>query len=249
MSLALEPLRRVVEWLDEPPLAFANGLTHIDPKVGIPAAGPWSRDRPNHPASVTAGFIGTADCVAKARSWLSRAAQGVDGDDDHHPFCGFQPDGPFASQLRTNGPEAKITASEIRDLTADRLKRLDGLKHLLDLIDNRLAKLASLDAQPNLVFIALPADITKRYWAVHQMNRGVETVWNLRAGIKARAMQRGLRTQLLRQETIESDLEAHTSDLDHPADLAWNLFTAVYFKPAGSHGRRSASPREPATWA
>ncbi|HEY3034257.1 MAG TPA: hypothetical protein VGJ54_06320, partial [Streptosporangiaceae bacterium] len=102
-----------------------------------------------------------------------------------------------------------------------------------DLIDNRLAKLASLDAPPTLVFVALPAEITKRYWAVHQMNRGVETVWNLRAGIKARAMQRGLRTQLLQQETIESDLEAHTSDLDHPADLAWNLFTAVYFKAGG----------------
>jgi hypothetical protein len=35
--------------------------------------------------------------------------------------------------------------------------------------------------------------------------RGVKTVWNLRAGIKAHTMQRGLRTQLLRQETIESD--------------------------------------------
>jgi hypothetical protein len=233
MSLTLKPLRPVIEWLDEPVLAFADGLTHIDPKVGIPAAGPWSREHSNHPASVTAGFIGTADCISKARGWLSRAAQGVDGDDDHHPFCGFQPSGPFASQLRTNGPEAKITASEIRDLTADKLRRLDGLKLLLDLIDNRLAKLASLDAPPTLVFIALPSDITRRYWAVHQMNRGVETVWNLRAGIKARAMQRGLRTQLLQQETIESDLEAHTSDLDHPADLAWNLFTAVYFKAGG----------------
>ena len=90
MSLSLKPLRPSVQWLDEPELAFAGGLTHIDPKVGIPASGPWSRDQPNHPASVTAGFIGTAECIAKARAWLSRAAEGVDGDDDHHPFCGFQ---------------------------------------------------------------------------------------------------------------------------------------------------------------
>lgn len=233
MSLALSPLRAAVEWLAEPELAFARGLTHIDPKVGIPAAGPWSRDQPNHPSSVTAGFIGTADCIAKARAWLSRAAEGVDGDDDHHPFCGFQVTGPFASQLRVNGPEAKITASEIRDLTADKLKRLDGLNHLFALIDNRLMQLASLDAPPTLVFITLPADIARRYWAVHQTNRGVETVWNLRAGIKARAMRRGMRTQLLQQETIESDLEAHISELEHPADLAWNLFTAVYFKAGG----------------
>lgn len=80
------------------------------------------------------------------------------------------------------------------------------------------------------MFITLPAGIVKRYGTVHQTKQGVETVWNLRAGFKARAMQRGLRTQLLRQETIESDLDAHTSELDHPADLARNLFTAVYFK-------------------
>ena len=71
----------------------------------------------NHPASVTAGFIGTAEYIDKARSVAVRAAEGVDGDDEHHPFCGFQPAGPFASQLRANGPEAKITASEIRELT------------------------------------------------------------------------------------------------------------------------------------
>jgi hypothetical protein len=30
-----------------------------------------------------------------------------------------------------------------------------------------------------------------------------------------------------------ADLEAHASDLEHPADLAWNLFTAVYIKAGG----------------
>src|SRR5690349_17995942 len=197
MSLLLKSLHPSIEWLGEPELAFANGLTHIDPKVGIPASGPWSLNEANHPASVTAGFIGTAECMHKARNWLSRAAEGVDGDDEHHPFCGFQPSGPFASQLRTNGPDAKITATEIRDLTAPGLKRLDGFNHLLVLVDERLAQLASLDAPPTIVFITLPAEIIKRYRAVHQTSKGVETVWDLRAGIKARAMQRGLRTQLL----------------------------------------------------
>src|SRR6266496_4375067 len=112
MSLTLSPLRPAIEWLGEPELAFASGLTHIDIKVGIPAAGPWSRHQPNHPSSVTAGFVGTGESIAKARAWLTRAAEGIDGDEDYHPFCGFQLDGPFASQLRTNGPDAKITAGE-----------------------------------------------------------------------------------------------------------------------------------------
>jgi len=76
MSLALKPMNLGVEWIGEPDLAFAGNLTHTDPKVGIPAAGPWSRDQPNHPAAVTAGFIGTAESIAKARIWLARAAEG-----------------------------------------------------------------------------------------------------------------------------------------------------------------------------
>jgi hypothetical protein len=49
MSLLLKPLRPAIEWLGEPLLAFADGVTDIDPKVGIPAAGPWSRGQSNHP--------------------------------------------------------------------------------------------------------------------------------------------------------------------------------------------------------
>ncbi|MGE3590516.1 MAG: hypothetical protein AB7L17_22555 [Ilumatobacteraceae bacterium] len=214
-------------------LAFASDLQHIDPKVGIPATGPWSRDEPFHPAVVTAGFIGTAETIATARQWLERAAEGVDGDEDHHPFCGYQPDGPFRSRLRTDGPEAKITAQDVRVLTADGLKRLDGFKHLLTIVDGLLRQLAGLDAPPAVVFVALPSELTRRYWSVSQWSKGVETTWNLRAGIKARAMPLRLRTQLLQQETIQSNLEAHTSDLEHPADLAWNLFSGLYFKAGG----------------
>ena len=233
MTLALRPLRFTVDWLSEPELGFGGGVTHIDPKVGIAAGGPWSRPEPNHPAAITDGFIGTAETTARARAWLDRASAGVDGDNEHHPFCGYRTDGPFASALRVDGPEAKITASDVRDVMADHLKRIDGFNHLVAIIDDRLRRLASLDAPPTVVFIALPESVSKRYWSVHQSVRGVETVWNLRAAIKAKAMQHGLRTQLLLQETIESDLEAHTSALEHPADLAWNLFVGVYFKGGG----------------
>lgn len=233
MTLRMTPLAFDIEFLNEPELAFAAGLRHIDPKVGIPAAGPWSRDEPHHPAVVSAGFIGTAETIAKARHWLEQASRGVNGDDEHHPFCGYQSDGPFGSRFRADGPAVKINASEIRELTKERLKRIDGFNHLLTIIDDRLRQLAGLDAPPTLVFVVLPQVLSKHYWSVTQRSKGVETVWNLRSGIKARAMQHRLRTQLLQQATIESNLEAHTSDLEHPADLAWNLFTGVYFKAGG----------------
>src|SRR3712207_219388 len=111
---ATKDLNFTIDWLDEPELGFADGLKHIDPKVGIAAAGPWSKDRHNHPAVVTAGFIGTGRTINAARRWLARGTEGVDGDAEHHPFPGYRADGPFASELRLDGPDGKITASALR---------------------------------------------------------------------------------------------------------------------------------------
>jgi hypothetical protein len=222
-----------IEWLDEPVLGFADDLSHIDPKVGIAAAGPWSRDRHNHPASVTAGFVGTGETIDAARRWLQRATEGVDGDDSHHPFPGYNATGPFASQLRVDGPEGKITARQVRDVTRDGVRRRDGFDAVLAIVDVQLKRLGELDAPPDLVFIVLPAEVLRRYWSVTSFRKGIETVWNLRAAIKAKAMQRGMRTQLLNPATIESSLDEHSGDLEHPADLAWNLFAGVYFKAGG----------------
>jgi len=222
-----------IEWLQEPELGFADGLQHIDPKVGIAAAGPYSRGQHNHRTTVTAGFIGNGRTIETARKWLGRAAEGVDGDDEHHPFPGYQASGPFASTLRLDGPESKITAREVKDLIADGRKRMDGLNALLDVVEAHMKHLSQLDAPPDIVFIILPYDLSKRYWSVGSTRRGVVTTWNLRAGIKARAMQLGLRTQLLDEATIASSLDSHAGDLDHPADLAWNLFVGLYFKSGG----------------
>jgi hypothetical protein len=222
-----------IDWLPEPELAFADDLRHIDPKVGIAAAGPYSRDEHNHRATVTAGFIGTGKTIDAARKWLARAAEGIDGDDEHHPFPGYQLSGPFASTLRLDGPEAKITAREVRELMAEGRRRLDGFNSLLGVIEAHMKRLSELDAPPDIVFIILPAEVSRHYWSVPSTRRGVVTVWNLRAGIKARAMQLHVRTQLLDEETITSSLEEHSGDLEHPADLAWNLFVGLYFKSGG----------------
>jgi hypothetical protein len=222
-----------IDWLPEPVLGFADGLTHIDPKVGIAAAGPRSLGDHRHPAVVASAFIGTPELIETARKWLRQAAAGVDGDEEHHPFPGYQPNGPFHSTLRLNGPQRKLRRSDFLDLMGEDVWRWSGFDKLLGILDKHLHALARLDSPPSLVFIALPADLVKRYESVRRRRAGVEIVRNLRASIKATAMRHGLRTQLLRQATIESSLTEHAGDLEHPADLAWNLFTAVYFKAGG----------------
>src|SRR3954467_14674428 len=54
------------DWFEEPGLLFANGMGHIDPKVGIPLYGPRSFGTPRHKREIHIGMIGTAEAVANA---------------------------------------------------------------------------------------------------------------------------------------------------------------------------------------
>lgn len=230
---ALTDPKPEVHWIPEPLLAFAGGATHIDPKVGIAAYGPHSVSDARHPSSVTAGFIGTAETVEIARQWLEAAVEGVDGGTNYTPFPGYTDASPFRARLRLDGPAETLIQRELRPLLGDRVRRWAAFEELAGAIDHKLRQLASRDSPPGIVFISLPAEVLTRYRSVRKLDRGVETTRNLRGVIKARAMVAGLRTQLLDPGTIASSLVEHEGDLDHPADLAWNLFVGIYFKGGG----------------
>lgn len=223
-----------VHWVSEPLLGFAGGATHVDPKVGIAGFGPASLADSRHPTSITAGFVGTAETVELAREWLAQAERGVDGDDQHTPFPGYEADSPFKARLRVDGPASFfLTQKELRPLLGDRVKRWAAFEALVAIMDHKLRQLASLDSPPGLVFIAMPPDLLARYRSVRKFERGVERIRNLRGVLKARAMVTGMRTQLLDPETVALSLTPGDGDQDHPADVAWNLFVGVYFKGGG----------------
>ncbi len=230
---SVEQAKPEVHWIPEPVLSFAGGAMHVDPKVGIAGYGPYSLADARHPTSVVAGFIGTAETAEIARQWLEKASCGVDGGSDYTPFPGYTGVSPFKAQLRLDGPAAYLTQRELRPLLAEGVRRWAAFEELSGMIDTKLRQLASLDSPPGLVFIVLPGNLLSRYRTVTKIDRGVDTTRNLRGVIKARAMIAGLRTQLLDPGTIESSLTKHEGDLDHPADLAWNLFVGVYFKGGG----------------
>jgi hypothetical protein len=72
----LDPLMTATEWLPEPPLAFASGNHHPDPKVGIALYGPRSFGTSRHKHEVHIGFIGTGEAVADAHDFYQRCADG-----------------------------------------------------------------------------------------------------------------------------------------------------------------------------
>jgi hypothetical protein len=90
-------------WFDEPPLTFAKGKEHTDPKVGIPLYGPASLGSSRHKNEVHVGFIGTGEGIEKATQFYAACCEGIDGDEQHQPFPGCKIDRGFRCVLRMDG--------------------------------------------------------------------------------------------------------------------------------------------------
>lgn len=214
----------------EPPLCFAAGKEHVDPKIGLARFGPTSLDPlKRHPSKVRVGFIGTAETVEKAQQWISINSRGVAGDETHPDFPGYNADRGFHSTLELDQDWTElITQSESDDLSTihNRRKRFE---QALSLLEEKLQLLDRKDLKPEYVILALPNNLTRKIETINYLEGEFGLVHrDLRRAFKARAMKYRIPTQLMDQMTTEF------RDPDNPAKIAWNFFTGLYFKAGGT---------------
>lgn len=230
LPLALASPRTVAEWLDEPDLMFAHGNTSSDPKVGIPLYGPRSLGTSRHKSEIHVGFIGTSDTVAKARSLYQRCCGGIDGDDDHEPFPGCNPNEGFRCDLTTH--QTEIIRQHEYDLILGERKKRQKFETLLGVLQQKMNLITGRDHPLDYIVVALPDELYKKCRSVEYTETGVGRVYrNLRRSFKAMAMHFDKPTQILLEKTIDTFGTDKTTV--HPAQVAWNLFNGMYFKVEG----------------
>lgn len=221
-------------WLPEPELAFADGVQHIDPKVAIPLAGPRSLGTVRHRSPINLGFIGTGAGVDKVRRFLDSSALGVDGDEDHAPFPGFLPDRGFRTSIQTGDSLVEtLTTSEVRSLMEEGKRQRIRFEELLAIVEAKLRRLCNRDAPLDCVVLVLPDDVAKRCGTAKYIENGRLIQRNFHSAFKSAAMQFRMPTQIIWESTTRMGVEQGRRDLDHPSEIAWNLFTGLYFKADG----------------
>jgi hypothetical protein len=100
--------------------------------------------------------------------------------------------------------------------------------NVVGMFDTKLGLLAEQDQPPQYVVIGLPNELIVRCGVADYKDKDLGTVHrDLRRAVKAVAMKHRIPTQFLRQQTMEG------RDPDHPAKIAWNFFTGLYFKAGG----------------
>jgi hypothetical protein len=232
-ALRLDPPYIATEWLDEPELLFAGGARHFDPKVGIPLYGPRSFGEPRHKGEVHVGFIGTSEAVEHARTFYETCAAGVSGSGDDAPFPGCQEDRGYRCALRTDPRIVElITRQETNELVGIRRSR-ERFETVLSILHTKMRLLTQRDHPLDYVCVVLPEDLYQKCRVTNYREKGLGLVHrDLRRAFKALAMQFHPATQLL-LETTTGLTPPTRRKLDHPSRIAWNLFTALYFKVDG----------------
>ena len=238
---------------EEPPLEFADGARHVDPRHGIADYGPADAAS-TAPRTIRVGIVGTPASIQGLRGWLDRCRQPIAAKDSRLsrlfvPFPGFDTTAGFHSTL--------VWDSRLERPIRDRdLRRLEGLKPhdaIRTAVELYATELEILDEEPgcNVILIARPdmlpdapepeADPA----APWKRTTAAKPADNFRALLKATAMRYSRPIQIIRRTTWDPGFKPPGRErrrLQDEATRAWNLHTAMYYKAGGIPWRL---PRDP----
>ena len=232
LDLELESPTRTTHWFDEPPIAFAKGETHTNPKTGIALYGPWSFATPRHKAEVHFGFIGTGQQVQQSADFFQKAAAGIDGDNDHEPFPGCSSDLGYCFQPMIDVSNSEIiTWKEVEEIKAIRRTK-DRFEKTLELLLEKMRLLTLHERPLDYVIVAIPPEFDELSSVADYTDPLEGRIHrDLRRAFKAEAMHFQKATQIIHSDT--ATFAEIPRKVDHLTIRAWNLFTGMYFKADG----------------
>ncbi|GMN08913.1 hypothetical protein MTsPCn9_06310 [Croceitalea sp. MTPC9] len=242
-----------LRYIQEPSLQFGKGQ-HLCPKSGIFSYNPYDLDQVR-PDKITIGIIGKSESTDIVLEWLNSCKRHIDGKSGKngsvpHPnlflnFCGFNKEVGFKSEIvYDDGYVRKINNSEFEEIVNS---DMDFESRITSIADLYLAEIKFLtkNKRPDVILCVLsdnffnlvqgkdlePEDEEEKNdfkeSAIDEVI--VKKEQNFRRYLKAKAMQYNVPIQMLRDKIANP-----SSGMQDPATIAWNFFTAIYYKASGT---------------
>ena len=240
-----------IRYISEPSLQFGLGQ-HLCPKAGIYEYQPYDIGQVR-PDKITIGIVGKPEDVDTIIEWLKECKSHIEGKSGSkgaasHPnlflnFCGFNKEIGFKSEIvYDEGYIRKLNNSDFKDVIEESPNlelRITGIANLyLSEI-----KFLTKNKRPDVILCVLSKNFLslvqedqlyeEEYEEINQKdedeNYDINKEQNFRRYLKARAMQYNVPIQMLRESITRP-----TSGMQDSATIAWNFFTALYYKASGT---------------
>lgn len=244
-----------VRYIEEPSLQFGNNQ-HICPKYGIYNYNPFDTNQVR-PERITIGIIGKGESVDKVLAWIESCKNHIDGKQSKNPhpnlflnFCGFNKDIGFQSDIVYDETYLRKINNSDFDVI---IKKKDNLEERInDIAELYLSeiKFLSKNKKPDVILCALSENFITYIQEEEvepeddeesdeiESNSGESEIeaeeisskeQNFRRYLKAKAMQYNIPIQIVRDRIANP-----TSEMQDEATIAWNFFTALYYKASGT---------------
>lgn len=230
-----------IKLLNEPILQFSRG-EHICPRAGIYNFDVSDIDSVR-PDSIALGFVGLSDSINKVVNWIKHCRSHVDGKKSTLPnlftnFPGFNKNLAFKSEIVYDDSYIrKINNSTFEDLKKTANDVDDLILKSIDLYLSEIKFLAK-NKNPDVILCVLDESFTKMVFGTKiteidddssEDEDTLEIEINFRRLLKARSMEYNVPIQIVRDRIAKP-----TSEMQDEATIAWNFFTALYYKASGT---------------
>jgi len=242
-----------VRYIEEPSLQFGFDQ-HICPKHGIFYYNPFDINQVR-PEKITIGIIGKGESIDKVLDWIDSCKFHIDGKQSKNPhpnlflnFCGFNKDSGFKSEIVYDDTYIRKLKNSDFDLIIKRNENLE--ERINDIVELYLSeiKFLSKNKKPDVIICALSENfityIQEKEVAENHDDEidndnqteseiDADTIskkeQNFRRTLKAKAMQYNVPIQIVRDRIAKP-----TAEMQDEATIAWNFFTALYYKASGT---------------
>jgi hypothetical protein len=239
-----------IKLLDEPLLQFGTG-DHICPKEGIRLLNPYDLNNVR-PERIRTGIIGKSDSVGVVQTWLNRCKHEVEGKKSSltklfTPFMGFNKNDAFKAEIiYDEGYVRKINNSDFDQILIREKNYAKIVQEFVELYVGEIRFLAK-NKNPDVILCVLSEKFIQNIIGapvVDEENNEEQAVEpldeldaeeiseqenNFRRLLKARAMEFNVPIQIVRDRIAKP-----SGEMQDPASIAWNFFTALYYKSSGT---------------
>lgn len=247
-----------LRYIEEPSVLFGGDNQHICPKAGIYSYHPFDIDQVR-PEKITLGIIGKSESIDKILGWIESCKIHIAEKKSKNPhiklfpnFCGFNKEVGFKCEIEyDNNYLRKLNNSDFDEIIRKHENLEDRITEIAQLYLNEI-KFLSKNKKPDVILCVLSEQFITHIQKAAVEDEGTEdevdekaitTVKkdehdddevsekenNFRCYLKAKAMQHNVPIQIVRDR-----IATPTAEMQDAATIAWNFFTALYYKAGGT---------------
>ncbi len=241
-----------LRYIEETSLQFGTNH-HICPKHGIYEFNPFDIAQVR-PEKITLGIVGKAESIDKILTWLESCKTHIAGKQSKNPhpklfpnFCGFNKQVGFKCEINYDDTYLRrLNNSDFDNIIKKHDNLEDRINEIASLYLSEI-KFLSKNKKPDVILCVLsekfityikepeaeaPDDMednTGQNLEEAEDSEISKKEQNFRRYLKAKAMQYNIPIQIMRDRIAKP-----TAEMQDEATIAWNFFTALYYKASGT---------------